>query len=210
MVERAKPLVINVLKGAGSPPIGSQWRHSAAEAAEARAAHRRPAAGWCETDSQTDQIVSPSSLQGRSLLLCRVGSRLVGLPLEHVAETMRMLPLEPLAGAPAFVSGVSFIRGETVPVVHAGLLLGAAEASPSRLVSLEIGDRRIALAVDAVLGIRALTGDALRALPPLLANASGGAISAVGALDSELLLVLESARLVPDSAWPAFDERQAA
>jgi purine-binding chemotaxis protein CheW len=92
-----------------------------------------------------------------------------------------------------------------VPVVDAGLLLGGEEANASRFVSIRIGERTVALAVDAVLGVRAIADDDLRELPPLLGGASGDVIALLGQLDSEMLVVLEDARLVPDSVWVMID-----
>jgi purine-binding chemotaxis protein CheW len=142
-------------------------------------------------------------------LLCRVDRRVCALPLAQVEETMRPLPVEPMAGAPDFVLGVAIVRGAAVPVVDAAALLGAGRSRPSRLVSLRVERRRVALAVDAVLGVHPVAGESLARLPPLLRDAAGEAVSAVGALDAELLMVLESARLVPDSVWQALDDAKA-
>jgi purine-binding chemotaxis protein CheW len=139
--------------------------------------------------------------QRGSYLICRVGACLCGLPLEHVVETMRPLPLDPLAGAPAFVSGVSLIRGRPVPIVDAGLLLGVEQASPSRLISIKAGGGVVALAVEGVLGVRFIPDDALDELPPLLDGAGGDVIDALGMLDSALLVLLQHGHLVPESVW---------
>ncbi|HLG56353.1 MAG TPA: chemotaxis protein CheW [Vicinamibacterales bacterium] len=136
-----------------------------------------------------------------SSLLCRVGNLLCALPLEHVEETMRPLAIEPLAGAPAFVRGLAVVRGIAVPVVDAAALLGVGIGRPTRFVSVKAGSRRVALAVDAVEGIRRIPPASLDALPPLLGNSNADAISAVGTLDAELFLVLRSGRLVPDDLW---------
>jgi purine-binding chemotaxis protein CheW len=147
----------------------------------------------------TDADRSPSLA-----VLCRVGSRFCALPIEHVAETMRPLPLEPLAEMPAFVLGLSIIRGNATPVVHAGRLLGAGEAEPpTRFLTLRVGERPVALAVDAVVGVRDLSTRFLEGLPPLLHEAGAEVVSAIGTLDSELLLLLRSARVIPESVWTA-------
>jgi purine-binding chemotaxis protein CheW len=127
-------------------------------------------------------------------LLCRLGTRLCALRLEHVAETMRVLPIEPLVGAPRFVSGLCMIRGSPTPVVEAGSLLDE-KTEPRRLVTLAVGSRRVALAVDRVLGVRTIAAAALSELPPLLQGAAGDVVSAIGMLDAELLFVLSAARL---------------
>ena len=146
-------------------------------------------------------------------LLCRIGSRIGALAVKDVRETMRPLPIEPLAGTPPFVLGVAIVRGSAVPVIDARRLLdpsadistslSAAAMSPTaaRFVSLELGDRTAVLAVDAVLDVRSLAAGILAQIPPLLRGAGKELVSIIGALDAQLLLVLEAARLVPDSVW---------
>ncbi len=140
-------------------------------------------------------------------LLCRVRTRVCALPLEHVLETMRPLPIEPLSGAPRFVRGLAIIRGSPVPVIDAARLLGAEEAPPARFVTLRVGDRRVALAVDEVLGVGAGAEQSLEALPPLLGEVAADVVEAIGTLDAHLLLVLRGGRLVPDRVWETLDAR---
>jgi purine-binding chemotaxis protein CheW len=127
---------------------------------------------------------------------------LAALPLEHVVETMRPLPVAPLAEAPAFVMGVAIVRGEPTPVVDAGALLGVAdEPCPTRFVTMRTGGRQVALAVEGVLDVRDLDRDALHELPPLLGCANTEAVTALGALDAGLLVVLRAALAVSDAFW---------
>jgi purine-binding chemotaxis protein CheW len=139
-----------------------------------------------------------------SFLLCRIGSRIGALPLDDVREIMRPLPIEPLAGTPPFVLGLAIVRGSPTPVIDAGRLLGSiGSQAPARFVSLRLGERTAALAVDAVLDVRTLAAGTTADIPPLLREAGADLLSAIGALDTELLLVLEAARLVPESIWGA-------
>jgi purine-binding chemotaxis protein CheW len=134
-------------------------------------------------------------------LFCGVQARLCALPIENVLEIMRPLPIERLAGVPRFVRGLAVIRGAPMPVIDASCLLGGVETTPSRFVTMKAGERLVALAVDSVLGIRSIPAGSLRELPPVFRDAATGVVSAIGALDAQLLLVLQSARLVPDDLW---------
>lgn len=136
-----------------------------------------------------------------SSLLCRVRDVLCALPLENVEETMRPLPVEPIAGVPSFVQGLAVIRGVPIPVVDAASILSGDASHPTRFVTVKTGTRRIALAVDAVVGIIEIPPDAVDVLPPLFQSHGLDAISAIGVLDADLLLVLRSTRLVPDDVW---------
>jgi purine-binding chemotaxis protein CheW len=133
------------------------------------------------------------------VLIVRSASQACALPLACVGETMRPLPVESLPGTPGGVKGVSVIRGAPTPVVDLRALLGGdTERPPARFVTLRVDDRSVALAVDAVEGIRALDRDELRKLPPLLQNADTRCVESVGVLDAQFLMVLSGAWSVPD------------
>ena len=138
-------------------------------------------------------------------LLCRVGDLLCALPLEHVDEAMRPLAVEAIAGMPSFVQGLAIVRGAPIPVVDAGTLLNGARSHPTRFVTVKTGRRRIALAVDAVVGVVDISPGSLDPLPRLFQDASLDVISAIGTLDADLLLVLRSARLVPEEVWAGLE-----
>jgi len=76
------------------------------------------------------------------------------VPITHVIETMRPLPVEPISGVPSFVQGISIIRGIPTPVVDLGAILGTPGERPERFVTLRVGDRQVALSVNAVVGVR--------------------------------------------------------
>ena len=137
-------------------------------------------------------------------LVVRSGGRLAALPVAHVVETMRALPIEPLAGMPPFVLGLSVVRGVPLPVIDARILLGSDPTSPPRrFVTLRIEGRCAVLAVDAVLGVRELGSASLQALPPLLRDASAEVTSLMGTLDARLLFVLRAGRILSESTPPA-------
>lgn len=115
---------------------------------------------------------------------------------------MRPLPVSPVASAPPFVRGVSIVRGEPIPVIHlAALLGGTAMNDARRFVLLRVPERRLALEVDEVLGLRGLSAAELGAFPPLLQRTAGGHLEMLGTLDGQLLGALRTARLLPAELW---------
>lgn len=139
---------------------------------------------------------------GEQVLLVRAAGRACGLPIASVGETMRPLPVRPVAGTASFVRGVAIVRGEPVPVLDLGeLLAGTPERDATRFVVVRAGGRRAALAVTAVLGVARLDGTP--GALPLVRDACGGALESLRALDGELLAVLGAARLVPEEASAA-------
>lgn len=145
-----------------------------------------------------------------SLLVCRVGTKLCALPLGCLLETMRPLAVEALAQTADFVSGVALIRGRPTPVVDARKLLGSpSDRPPGRYVTLSLGERVAALAVDAVVGVHDVSEGLLSELPGLLGGSPSSFVAAMTRLDRELLLVLEQARLVPEDVWRRLEEKGA-
>jgi purine-binding chemotaxis protein CheW len=145
-------------------------------------------------------------------LLCQVDASYLAIPISHVIEVTRPLAVTRLPDAPSWVSGVAVLRGIATPVIDARkLLAGAAESgeAPSppppatRWVALRIDDRRVALAVDAVLRAHSLAPEMSQEVPPLLGSTR--AITALGTLDKKLLMVLAGARLLASDAFASME-----
>ena len=149
------------------------------------------------------QLLNERALEISSVFVVRVGARVCALPLHHVVETMRPLPIDPVVGTPGFISGVSVIRGIATPVVDLKALLDNSENSPSfgRFVVLKLDNRQVAIGVDSVVGLGNLDAAQLGKLPPLLRDVCADLFESFGSRDAQLLLVLRAARIVPDEVW---------
>jgi purine-binding chemotaxis protein CheW len=160
-------------------------------------------------DTQPLRDFTLAGIEGGFSLLCRVGTVHCALPLEHVIETMRPVPLETLPGLPYFVGGIGIVRGVPLAVVIVNRLFAKAEGRPERLVIARVGERRVGFAVDTVIGVLALDGSMLQRLPRLLLEAPQDAVAAIGTLDGELLVVLQTARIVPPEVFSAVEAKAA-
>lgn len=137
-------------------------------------------------------------------LLVRSANRICALPLSEVEETMRELECVPCAGAPSWVRGASVIRGAAIPVVDLAALLGGERSGErGRFVTVRSKPSRVALLVDDVVGVRALstTTDAKRL--PLLASADRRLTEELATLDGALLSILDVSDVVPDEVHRA-------
>ncbi len=145
---------------------------------------------------------------GSASLVFRAGPLLCALSLDDVVETMRPLDTRPLAGAPAWVPGISIMRGVPAPVIDVARLLTGTPADIARYVAVRTERGPIALATGAVLGMRTATATAAGAATGHAARLTGGGaagrlVAGVGMLDAEPLLLLQSMRVVPDEIWTA-------
>ncbi len=138
-------------------------------------------------------------------LILGSGSCRYALPAAQVLEIFRPLPAESLADTPSFVLGLAVIRGAPVPVVSLSALMGESKAvSPARFVTLRCEHRTVALAVEAVRGLAALEPAQLEELPPLL-GPTRGVVEGAGVIDAGLLLLLTTARIIPETIWEKWE-----
>lgn len=158
-------------------------------------------AGPAESSVSPTQPAPPG--ERRHVLLVRARSWTCALPIRDVVETMRALPVRPVAGVPPFVRGVAMIRGALLPVVNLGTLLGDdSQQVGRRFVTVKVGeDRLAALEVNEVLGARHVDVALLDLMPPLLSEAMPDLVERLGALDGQILAVLRAAALVSDTLW---------
>jgi len=146
--------------------------------------------------------IGPAPAAVRRALLCRTGELRMAFPIESIREITRPLPLQPLKGLPPYLLGATLLRGVPVPVIASGpLLTGGAGPPAGRYVILKAGERSVAFAVESVDGFRDLPPETFTGLPPLLGSAGDSTISTLGSLDSDLVVTLETARMVPGETW---------
>jgi two-component system, chemotaxis family, sensor kinase CheA len=87
----------------------------------------------------------PITLALTHALRIRLGEEEYGLPITHVAEVATL-------DDRAAEEGAVRLRGETIPLVDLGRVLGSGGGSPTAVVIAGLGERRIALGVDRVVG----------------------------------------------------------
>jgi purine-binding chemotaxis protein CheW len=108
---------------------------------------------------------SPPDLR---VVVFRVGPTLFGLDCRAVQEVLPPMAITPLADAPRFVEGVIEVRGEVVPVVDLRPRLGGAADGfhrRTRLLLVGASTGSVALIVDQVVDVRAVSADWLRPSP---------------------------------------------
>lgn len=140
--------------------------------------------------------------QSSHSLLWTVGVNTYALAVEHISETMRPLPVEARPGMASCMLGYSIIRGAVVQVIDVAALLGVqGRGVATRFITLRAADYRVALSVDAVIGVREIVITMQRNLQPLLTSCGVNLRAAIQLLDIRLIPVFESARFVPESEY---------
>jgi purine-binding chemotaxis protein CheW len=95
--------------------------------------------------------------KGHLVFAC--GESLYAVPAERAAEVVSLPALTRVPGAPPHLLGVFAHRGEVIPVIDIGLLVGAkGESATRRAVLVRVPRGSLALTAGRVAGVSALTG----------------------------------------------------
>jgi two-component system chemotaxis sensor kinase CheA len=164
----------------------------------------RALGGMLEIESEPGQGTSftlqlPQTLAIVRALLVRQGGETYALPLTHVGETVQLLPEE--LGT---VKGraVAYLRDEVIPLHSLRALLrtnGTREGEKRAAVILEVGEQRVGLEVDQLLGQQEIVVKAFDATSDTLHLFSGATILA----DGRPALILDAGSLLGAAAQVA-------
>lgn len=133
----------------------------------------------------------------KSLVGFIVGEVHYAVPIARVGEIANPLPIVALPHAPTAVCGVADYRGDVVPVVDLRVrfgLLATERTRRTKWIVVDVGDRFVALIVDAVTEVFGTGGAELRPAPALGGGDERRGIAGVTNHSGSLVFVLDPAR----------------
>jgi purine-binding chemotaxis protein CheW len=141
------------------------------------------------------QIHEERAMNENQIVVCELKDECFGVDIRRVYEIIRLQPITPVPAAPAYMEGVTNLRGRIVPVVDLAGLFGLSKSKASkasRIVVVGIGDARVGLVVDGVSQVLMVPDDILEETP---ATVSGGHapryLRAIAKLPESLVMLLD-------------------
>lgn len=163
-------------------------------------------------------ITSPAAAGPPTLrLVCfELHAQELALPIGDVRETLPLVPITHVILTPPCLAGVFSLRGDIVPALDLGVLLGMSATDigdDSRIVVLQHASGTVGIVVDKLRDLRTIEADAVEpppgSLPPAIAALLKGVAStptgSVRVLDANAILNAE-----PLQALRAHDEGRSA
>lgn len=145
-------------------------------------------------EQQTSVLLGDEQLVGLEL-----AGELYGVEIGKIQEIIRMQPITTVPNGPAFVEGVTNLRGRVIPVMDLrkrfGLPVGDA-GHRARIVVAELGAHTVGLIVDAVSEVLRVSADAVEPPSSLVTTADSAYLRGVAKLGERLVLLLDLSRLL--------------
>lgn len=140
----------------------------------------------------------------------RIGQKLFGASILNVREILRDPKIESIDGVPDFVQGAARIRGQVLPIVHLGGILGL-KTSPKDdeklwVLIAQTDKRNVGYIVDAVMPIIRVRKDAILPAPELiLSGLRSKYIKGVCETDKGLIVIMDLEHMLLDDELYAMD-----
>ncbi len=134
-----------------------------------------------------------------SYVLCELAGTTYAVRTDDIDQLEMIGHLTPVPNAPAFVDGVTSVRGRVIPAVSLRARFGFERAPHdlrTRLVVVRSGDRVVGLIVDSAREFTTIPPNAIQPPPDGMADLSTRYLYGLAHLGDRLILVLDVAELL--------------
>lgn len=126
------------------------------------------------------------------LVIFHLRSREFALPVNRVAEVLRMVALTPVPEAPSWMPGVMNLRGFVIPVVDLRTRLGMAPATPNLntpIIVVAVDGQHFGLIVDTMVEVLNLPAEAVEHFAAQSAECS--VVGALARTGQRVIMILD-------------------
>jgi purine-binding chemotaxis protein CheW len=130
----------------------------------------------------------------RQLVVFELGTEFFGVGIDAVESIVKMQEITRMPQAPAFVEGVTNLRGTVLPVVdlRKRLSIQATEATKeTRIVVVSLSEMKVGMIVDGVSEVLTVSDDVIEPPPSMFSTVDTQYITGIARLDNRLIILLD-------------------
>ena len=120
-----------------------------------------------------------------------------GVDIAVVEGIIKLQVITAVPRAPAFVEGVTNLRGSVLPVMDLRTRFGLGKqvaTKDTRIVVVEIGGGKVGMVVDAVSEVLRVGDENIEAASPMITTADSAFIKGIAKMDGRLMILVDLAR----------------
>jgi purine-binding chemotaxis protein CheW len=158
------------------------------------------------------ELESGRSSEERQYVLFVLGLERYGVEIGQVQEIVAPQALTNVPGAPAWVEGVTNLRGQVIPVLDLASRLSVTpgeETDQRRIVVVDVGFGKVGMRVDAVTEVALIANSVIEPPSALAMGISAHYVSGLAKREADVIVLLDlEAVLTPEEARTAFNAQE--
>ena len=122
-----------------------------------------------------------------------------GLEIAAVEGIIKLQPITAVPHAPAFVEGVTNLRGKVLPVIDLRKRFGLSREEPTkdtRIVVVEMGGTTVGIVVDGVSEVLRISPEAVEPPSPIVTTVDSAFIKGIAKVAERLIILLDLAKVL--------------
>ncbi|MCL2895289.1 MULTISPECIES: chemotaxis protein CheW [Brenneria] len=145
---------------------------------------------------------------GQEFLIFTLGDEEYGVDILKVQEIRGYDQVTRIANTPAFIKGVTNLRGVIVPIVDLRIKFAQQEVDyddNTVVIVLNLGQRVVGIVVDGVSDVLSLTADQIRPAPEFAVTLSTEYLTGLGSLGERMLILVDIEKLLSSEEMALVD-----
>lgn len=149
-----------------------------------------------------------SEPSGQEFLVFTLGDEEYGIDILKVQEIRGYVQVTRIANTPAFIKGVTNLRGVIVPIVDLRIKFSQVDVDYNDntvVIVLNLGQRVVGIVVDGVSDVLSLTAEQIRPAPEFAVTLSTEYLTGLGALGDRMLILVNIEKLLNSEEMALLD-----
>lgn len=149
-----------------------------------------------------------SEPSGQEFLVFTLGDEEYGIDILKVQEIRGYDQVARIANTPAFIKGVTNLRGVIVPIVDLRIKFSQVDVDYNDntvVIVLNLGQRVVGIVVDGVSDVLSLTAEQIRPAPEFAVTLSTEYLTGLGALGDRMLILVNIEKLLNSEEMALLD-----
>ncbi len=133
------------------------------------------------------------------LVVCDLANEHYGLDISAVESIIKMQPVTVVPRAPAFVEGVTNLRGKVLPVIDLHKRFGLPQGEPTketRIIVVEMNQETVGIIVDRVSEVLRLDPESVEPPSPIVTTVDSTFIQGIAKVDERLIILLDLGKVL--------------
>ena len=133
------------------------------------------------------------------LVVFELANEFYGINIAVVESIIKMQSITQLPQTPAYIKGVTNLRGTVLPVIDLRIRFGL-EARPdtkqTRVIIVTMGNIKVGIMVDGVSEVLRVSDETIEPLPPMVNSVNSDFLKGIVRLEDRLIILLEVERVL--------------